>query len=169
MYARDIARIATPVGMIAVEGDALGVHAVRVEASGMPVAGMTQPVLQAIAQLEQWFAGERTTFHLPLAPAATPRGQALRDAMVAISYGETLSYGALARAAESSARAIGQACARNPFPIIVPCHRVLNADGRLGAYSAGEGPTTKQWLLDHERQHAPLAIRVGQQLDLLSP
>ena len=151
MYARDIARIATPVGNIAVYGDEHGVCAIRIEAKGTPVTGQTEPVVRAVEQLEQWFGGERTTFDLILAPAATPRGQALRDAMTAIGYGETLSYGALARAAASSARAIGQACARNPLPIVVPCHRVLNANGSLGAYSAGEGPYTKRWLLDFER------------------
>ncbi len=154
MYARDIARIATPVGIITVEGDTDTVHGVRITASGETIEGTTEPVIHAVAQLQEWFAGERTLFDLPLAPAATPRGQALRDAMVAIGYGETLSYGALADLAASSARAIGQACARNPFPIIVPCHRVLNTDGRLGAYSAGQGSITKRWLLDHEQRFA---------------
>lgn len=154
MYARDIARIATPVGIITVEGDATAVHAIRIDAEGTPIGGTAEPVRRTISQLQQWFAGERTLFDLPLAPAATLRGQALRDAMVAIGYSETLSYGALAALAASSARAIGQACARNPFPIIVPCHRVLNADGRLGAYSAGQGSVTKRWLLDHEQRFA---------------
>lgn len=169
MYARDIARIATPVGIIAVEGDASAIHAIRIEASGSAIIGSAEPVLRAIAQLEQWFAGDRVTFDLPLAATATPRGQALRDAMVAISYGETCSYGALAHSATSSARAIGQACARNPFPIVVPCHRVLNADGRLGAYSAGQGSTTKRWLLDHEQRYATnRAITAPLQRDLFS-
>lgn len=169
MYARDIARIATPVGMITVEGDATAVSAIRIDAGGAPVSGSADAVRGAIQQLEQWFAGERTTFDLPLAPAATHRGQALRDAMVAIGYAQTLSYGELARRAVSSARAIGQACARNPFPIVVPCHRVLNADGGLGAYSAGQGSSTKRWLLEHERRHAPAgALGVPQTLDLFS-
>ena len=153
MYARDIARIATPVGMIVVEGDAVAIHAIRIEADGTPVAGTSAPVLQGVAQLEEWFAGVRTTFDLPLSAAADAAAAALRDAMVAIGHGETISYGGLAaRVAASSARAIGQACARNPFPIIVPCHRVTNADGTLGAYSAGDGPHTKRWLLDFERR-----------------
>jgi methylated-DNA-[protein]-cysteine S-methyltransferase len=72
--------------------------------------------------------------------------------MIAIAYGETLSYGDLARLAGSAPRAIGQACARNPFPIIVPCHRVLSSGGARGHYSGGEGPITKRWLLDHEQR-----------------
>lgn len=144
-------------------------HAIRIEAFGTAVTGTTGPVLQAVEQLNQWFAGERTIFDVPLAPAATPRGQALRDAMIAIGYGATISHGELARAAASSARAIGQACARNPFPIIAPCHRILNADGRLGAYSAGLGPATKHWLLDHERRHRPTGVSpLTRQIDLFS-
>ena len=67
-----------------------------------------------------------------------------------------MSYGALAQETGSAARAIGQACARNPFPILVPCHRVLGAGGVLGAYSAGEGPHTKSRLLDLERHQGVL-------------
>jgi len=71
---------------------------------------------------------------------------------MAIPPGETISYGALARIAGSSPRAIGQACARNPFPIVVPCHRVVGSGGAIGHYSAGRGIITKSWLLDHERR-----------------
>lgn len=154
MYARDEAVIATPVGSVRVTGDGNRLTSVTI-APGLPEKnGISGSVGVAVLQLKQWFAGERDTFDLLLAPAATPRGQALREAIAGIGYGETLSYGALARQAGSGARAIGQACARNSFPIIIPCHRVLGAQGVLGAYSAGEGPITKQWLLDHERRHA---------------
>lgn len=151
MYARDMARIATPVGTIAIWGDATTLTAIEIGVIGAPVAGEHAAVRMAVDQLRAWFARSSSVFDLPLAPAGTPRGGALRDAMMAIGYSETLSYGALAAIAGSSARAIGQACARNPFPIVVPCHRVLDASGRLGAYSAGEGPKTKQWLLNFER------------------
>ena len=69
-----------------------------------------------------------------------------------IPIGETLSYGALARIAGSAPRAIGQACARNPFPIVIPCHRVVGSGGMIGHYSGGKGIATKIWLLDHERR-----------------
>ena len=59
-------------------------------------------------------------------------------------------YGAIARMIGSSPRAVGQACRRNPFPIVVPCHRVVGAGGAIGYYSAGEGVATKRWLLAHE-------------------
>uniref|UniRef100_UPI0035C99B87 methylated-DNA--[protein]-cysteine S-methyltransferase n=1 Tax=uncultured Sphingomonas sp. TaxID=158754 RepID=UPI0035C99B87 len=152
MYARDTARIATPVGMVAIFGDESVVTAIDLGVDGGEIAGSDQPVRAAADQMRAWFAGALTEFNLLLAPAVTPRGQVLRDAMVAIPYGETLSYGALARLAGSSPRAIGQACARNSFPIIVPCHRVVNAAGSLGAYSAGEGPVTKRWLLAFEQR-----------------
>lgn len=105
---------------------------------------------EALDQLRAYFDGRLTAFDLPLAPTASPRGGALREAIRAIPYGEALSYGALARIAQSGPRAIGQACARNPFPVIVPCHRVLAAGGRLGTYTGGDGPTTKRRLLDLE-------------------
>jgi methylated-DNA-[protein]-cysteine S-methyltransferase len=152
MYAQDEAVIATPIGAVRITGDDRAITRVAIDRDAAPAAGHAEAVRAAAEQLAQWFAGKRTRFDLPLAPAATARGQALRDAMVAIGFGETMSYGALARIAGSSPRAIGQACARNPFPIVVPCHRVLAAGGALGAYSAGDGPATKQWLLDHERR-----------------
>lgn len=152
MYARDTARIATPIGLVTLVGDDAALHAITIGGDGAPIAARGGAVRDAEQQLRAWFAGKLTLFDLALSPAATARGQALREAMIAIRYGETISYGALAKSVGSSARAIGQACARNPFPIVVPCHRVLDATGRLGAYSAGEGPATKRWLLAFEQR-----------------
>jgi methylated-DNA-[protein]-cysteine S-methyltransferase len=154
MYARDHALIATPIGMIGVEGDDQQLHAVRIVTGGTSRRGSAAAVRAASEQLEHWFAGERRAFDLPLQPCATARGAELRQGLVNVAFGETLSYGALARRLGSSARAIGQLCARNPFPILVPCHRILAGGGALGAYSAGEGPRTKSWLLEHERHHS---------------
>jgi methylated-DNA-[protein]-cysteine S-methyltransferase len=154
MYARDHALIATPIGTIRVEGDEAALISIRIGDGGVPAKGNAAAVRIAAEQLEQWFAGDREEFDLVLAAAASPRGATLRAGLIAVGYGETLSYGALARGLGSSPRAIGQLCARNPFPIVVPCHRVLGSGGALGAYSAGEGPKTKAWLLDHERRHS---------------
>lgn len=93
-----------------------------------------------------------------MTPIGTVRltGVADRLSMIAIDAdsperdGETVTYGALARTHESAARAIGGVCRTNPFPIVVPCHRVVSA-GKTDYYSAGTGPTTKAWLLAHER------------------
>ncbi|UZK65226.1 methylated-DNA--[protein]-cysteine S-methyltransferase [Sphingomonas sp. M1-B02] len=154
MYARDHALIATPIGTVAVEGDDAQVAAVRIGEAGPVTKGSAAAVRTAIEQLEQWFAGERRVFDVAMAAPATLRGAELRDGLVAVGYGETLSYGTLARTLRSSPRAIGQLCARNPFPILVPCHRILGSGGALGAYSAGDGPKTKSWLVEHERQHS---------------
>jgi methylated-DNA-[protein]-cysteine S-methyltransferase len=151
MYARDHGVIATPIGPVRVEGDDELLVSVRI-GEGTPSPGTAATVRAAIEQLKAWFAGERQDFDLPLQPLPTPRGEELRQAMIGIGYGETLSYGGLARLTGSSARAIGQICSNNPFPILVPCHRVLADGGKLGNYSGGDGPKTKSWLLEHERR-----------------
>jgi len=152
MYARDHALIATPLGTIRIEGSETQIDWVRIGVDEKPRLGSAAAVREAVEQLETWFAGALQDFNVTLAPAGTPRGEELRAGLVAIGYGDTLSYGALARQLGSSPRAMGQLCARNPFPIIVPCHRVLGAGGALGHYSGGDGPKTKSWLLEHERR-----------------
>ncbi len=152
MYARDHALIATPIGPIRIEGKEGHLERITIGGEGPASRGNAAAVRMAAEQLEQWFAGDRCDFDVALAPASTPRGSCLRDGLIAVPFGKTVSYSELSRALSSSARAIGQLCARNPFPILVPCHRVLNQGGGLGAYSAGQGPTTKSWLLDHERR-----------------
>ena len=154
MYARDHAVIATPIGSIRIEGDETQLVAVRIGGSESPARGSAAAVRAGAEQLEQWFAGTLRAFDVPLAPAGSPRGAEMRQGLIDIGYGDTLSYGALARILGSSPRAVGQLCARNPFPIVVPCHRVLAGGGRLGHYSGGDGPKTKSWLLDHERRFA---------------
>lgn len=153
MYARDHALIATPIGSIRIDGDEHAVLRIQLDAEGAAQAGTTSAVRAAADQLEAYFAGELKDFAVALPRVKSTRGQALRDGLIAVGYGEAMSYGELAQRLDSGPRAIGQLCARNPFPIIVPCHRILAAGGALGSYSAGEGPATKQWLLDHERRH----------------
>lgn len=148
-YARAAATIATPIGSIRIEAEGDALTGIRIGRSG----GDADMLLlrEAAAQLAAYFAGDLTMFDLPLAPAASDRGPELREAICSILYGETASYGDLAARTGASARAVGQACASNPFLIIVPCHRVLPTGGALGYYSAGDGPATKVWLLKHER------------------
>jgi len=102
---------------------------------------------KAKRQLEEYFAGQRRTFDLPLAPFGTPYMRRIWAAMRRIRFGKTMSYGELAVLAESTPRIIGQACAKNPIPILIPCHRVLAAGGKLGGYSGGKGLETKCTLL----------------------
>lgn len=153
MYARDHALIATPIGPMRVDGDENSVLRVTMGAQGQRCAGRSAPVRAAAEQLLAYFAGYLKDFDLPLPPLASPRGRELRDGLIALGYGETASYGELARRLQSGPRAIGQLCARNPLPVIIPCHRVTAAGGALGSYSAGNGPATKIWLLDHEQRY----------------
>ncbi|WP_116999198.1 methylated-DNA--[protein]-cysteine S-methyltransferase [Desertimonas flava] len=116
------------------------------------------PVLrQAADELDEYFAGERTDFGVPLAPRGTAFQLAAWKALREIPYGETVSYGDQARRLGDArkSRAVGAANGRNPIPIIVPCHRVIGANGSLTGF--GGGIETKIWLLDHER-----GIRGGQ-------
>lgn len=109
----------------------------------------------AIAQLDAWFAGDLHAFDLALAAEGTAFRKAVWNELVRIPYGETISYGELARRVgdPSASRAVGAANGANPLPIVVPCHRVIGANGKLTGF--GGGLPTKQWLLEHERRHAP--------------
>lgn len=105
----------------------------------------------ATGQLAEYFAGERISFDLPLAPVGTPFQLAVWAELVRIPYGKTLSYGEVALALGKSlvaSRAVGLANGRNPISIIVPCHRVIGADGSMTGY--GWGVDRKEWLLRHE-------------------
>ena len=101
-------------------------------------------------QLREYFDGRRTAFDLPLAPTGTPFQMRVWRALRAIPYGETISYGELARriGTPSASRAVGLANGRNPIAVIVPCHRVIGADGSLTGY--GGGLERKRILLELE-------------------
>ena len=103
-------------------------------------------------QLREYFQGKRTDFDLKLHPKGTPFQKAVWQALTKIPYGRTRSYGDIARAVgrPTAVRAVGLANGRNPLPIVVPCHRVIGADGRLVGY--GGGLPVKQALLDRERE-----------------
>jgi methylated-DNA-[protein]-cysteine S-methyltransferase len=101
-----------------------------------------------VAQLRAYFAGTLTTFDMPLAPSGTPFQLAVWSALTEIPYGTTASYGEIARMLGKSAaasRAVGAANGQNPISVIVPCHRVIGADGGLTGY--GGGLERKEWLL----------------------
>ena len=106
------------------------------------------PLLDAVAQLAHYFAGTRRDFDLPLALGHGFQARFLQ-ALIDIPYGETRTYGQLARLLGVPAQAIGQACGANNLPILIPCHRVLAASG-LGGYSGPGGVETKVALLRHE-------------------
>lgn len=105
---------------------------------------------EAIRQLAEYFRGDRTTFDLPLATGGTPFQQQVWNALMRIPYGATASYGDVARwiRRPDAVRAVGAANGANPIAIVVPCHRVIGADGRLVGY--GGGLERKRWLMAHE-------------------
>ena len=110
------------------------------------------------AQLSAYFAGELKEFDLPLAPRGSAFQLGVWEQLRRIPYGATISYGELAERIgdPSAARAVGAANGQNPLPIVVPCHRVIGADGSLTGF--GGGIATKRFLLDHEQKYAPFAL-----------
>jgi methylated-DNA-[protein]-cysteine S-methyltransferase len=109
----------------------------------------------ARTQLTAWFRGERRSFDLPMAPQGTPFQRQVWALLARIPWGSTTTYGALALALgkPGSARAVGAANGANPLPIVLPCHRVIGADGSLTGF--GGGLDTKRWLLAHEGHRFP--------------
>lgn len=114
------------------------------------VAEVTPPLLAAAKQLAEFFAGQRDAFDLPLEPAGSAFQKAVWRAMLAIPLGQTLTYGEIAGQVGGVARAVGGACGANPIPVIIPCHRVVAAAGRLGGFSGAGGVATKRQLLTFE-------------------
>ncbi len=122
-------------------------------------AGADDPVLAgAAAQLEEYFAGRRTEFDLPLAPEGTDFQRRVWAELMRIPYGETVTYGELARRLgnPTGSRAVGLANGRNPIGIVVPCHRVVGSGGDLTGY--GGGLPRKRLLLDLEARVAGLRL-----------
>jgi methylated-DNA-[protein]-cysteine S-methyltransferase len=112
----------------------------------------------ARAQLAAYFAGELTAFDLPLAPRGSAFQQQVWRLLRDIPYGATTTYGELARRLGDprATRAVGAANGRNPLSVVVPCHRVVGADGSLTGF--GGGVERKRWLLAHEQRHAALTL-----------
>lgn len=167
------ALVPSPLGPLLLTGDdgvltSLSLHGQRdlavVEQVGRRDDG---PFAAAAAQLDAYFAGRLQQFDLRLAPAGTPFQQAVWSALRDIPYGNTTSYGKLARRVgrPGAARAVGLANGSNPIAIIIPCHRVIGADGRLTGYGGGLG--RKQHLLALERRHGARAPGRSGQLPLL--
>lgn len=159
---RHAATLSTPIGELLLVSDGEALTAVQFDDArrGAPTPdGAADPVIaEAADQLRAYFAGTRTTFDLPLRAAGTPFEQGVWSALQAIPYGETTSYGELASqlGEPGAARAVGRANGRNPIPIIVPCHRVIGADGSLTGF--GGGLECKRALLDLERGAQSLSL-----------
>jgi len=135
----------SPVGELLLAGDGLRLTLVhfqagrRVRAIPSDWSADAKPFAAAIAQLREYFAGHRRVFDLPLAPRGTAFQRQVWNALTRIPYGETASYGEIAQriGRASASRAVGLANGANPLPIIVPCHRVIGADGSLTGFGGG--------------------------------
>lgn len=135
----------SPLGPLTVFEDRGAVVAVEWGRAGKPDPSLL--LEQAHRQLDVYFDGRLKAFDLPLNPAGSAFQRAVWGQMKRIPYGRTRTYGDIADALLSAPRAVGGACGRNPIPIIIPCHRVVGADGRMGGYSGGAGIETKIRLL----------------------
>jgi methylated-DNA-[protein]-cysteine S-methyltransferase len=148
----------SPIGKLFLSSDGEAVTGLYMDVPNSPLAGsagssrqaVPSPLAAAAVQLAEYFAGERRAFALPLSLAGTPFQREVWRALTEIPYGETVSYGELARRIGNprGQRAVGLANNRNPVSIIVPCHRVIGADGSMTGY--GGGLERKRWLLAHE-------------------
>ena len=148
--------LGSPIGWVKVRADESAVLSVDfVEApedTGTPPKDRPAVLAQALSELDEYFRGERTSFSLPLRLGGTPFQSRVWDRLLRVPYGRTTTYRALAEAVgnDRATRAVGGANHRNPVSIIVPCHRVVGADGSLTGY--GGGLWRKEWLLRHERR-----------------
>lgn len=146
--------------IVAAPGFALGVRCSAdeiLEIEFLPpceaVAPQTPLAKETVRQLRAWLKDARFEFSLPLAAAGTPFQRKVWAQISAIPCGQTRSYGDLAEAIGSAPRAVGGACGANPYPLVVPCHRVVARDGGLGGFNRERGGLLldiKRWLLAHE-------------------
>jgi methylated-DNA-[protein]-cysteine S-methyltransferase len=149
----------SPLGLILLVSDGKNLTGLNFQTEKRPIQIQPDwqeddgPFAETIAQLQAYFAGERQDFDLPLAFRGTAFQQAVWQELQNIPYGQTTSYGELARriGKPKAVRAVGAANGANPIPLVVPCHRVIGSNGRLTGY--GAGLPIKEALLAHEQSH----------------
>lgn len=138
----------TPVGTLSLfEEDE---KIVVVEWGQAPEGTQTALLKEAKSQLSAYFSAKLTKFDLPLDPMGSDHQKKVWDEMQKIPFGQTYTYGDIAKTIKSCAQAVGGACGKNPIPIIIPCHRVVGSSGKMTGYSGGDGIETKQQLLRME-------------------
>ncbi len=151
----------TPIGPLLIAGDRDAVRRIEFPENGRPARpepdwteSALGPIGEAVRQLREYFSGQRTTFHLPLAPEGTEFQRNVWRRLQDIPYGKTISYGELAKRVGNpkASRAVGAANGVNPLPIVIPCHRVIGSNGKLTGF--GGGLPTKEALLSLEQRVA---------------
>ncbi len=147
----------SPIGPLGLIASDAGLRSVLFGDSKIDAEGRSPVLSEAVRQLEAYFHGELQTFDLPLELHGTEFQRRCWLALGSIPYGQTVSYGEQARRlglGSDAARAVGAANGRNPLPIVLPCHRVIGADGSLTGF--GGGLHVKRFLLEHEGALLPL-------------
>jgi methylated-DNA-[protein]-cysteine S-methyltransferase len=159
-----VTMIATPLGAMRMTTDGLAILALEYDAPEPSPSIMLPPEARRLADdlqrnLDGYFAGERKAFPFTLTPAGTPFQRSVWDALRGIPYGETVSYGEIARRVgrPAAVRAVGAANGRNPVAILIPCHRVIGADGGLTGYGGGLDRKRKLLALEAPAPFARLA------------
>ncbi|GAC1352591.1 MAG: methylated-DNA--[protein]-cysteine S-methyltransferase [Polyangiales bacterium] len=154
--------MASPLGPLVLRASSLGLTGVAMQTLSPLGDEPNVSTLEAVAvislaeeQLTEYFDGRRTDFTVPLHLEGSAFQRAVWHALLTVPFGQTASYGAIARklGRPTAARAVGAANRRNAVAVFVPCHRIVGSDGSLTGYAGGM--TRKHWLLDHERAHLP--------------
>ncbi len=143
----------SPVGWLSIEDDGTALTKINFEKQACKDCVKRSDLADmAIKQLEEYFSGKRCSFSLPMAPVGTQFMQDVWQALVTIPYGEVRSYRDIAKTIGNpkACRAVGMANNRNPLPIIIPCHRVIGANGKLIGYAGGLGCKEKLLALEKE-------------------
>ena len=158
-HIRDMAHtvVDSPIGPLGLIASDQGLSGVLFHSHGLGAEGRSPVLAEAAAQLDAYFDGDLVTFDLPLELRGTEFQRRCWLALASIPYGQTVSYGEQARRlglGRDAARAVGAANGQNPLPIVLPCHRVIGADGSLTGF--GGGLETKRFLLEHEGAILPL-------------
>ncbi len=159
----------SPAGKLLLAADEAGLRHIIFESGREPAEPgphwreNAAPLGETIRQLRAWFGGEIREFDLALAPEGPAFHQKVWRELCNIPYGETISYGELARriGSPNAFRAVGRANGANPIPIVIPCHRVIGSNGKLTGY--GGGLPRKELLLALERRQIPLLLAAGAQ------
>ena len=138
----------SPVGLLALVASGRAITSLEWRRAGSNQK--TKTLLLVKKELTQYFSGELTEFTVPLDPSGTAFQRRVWKTIVEIPFGERRTYRDIANNLNSSPRAVGGACGRNPIPIIVPCHRVVGSSGSLTGYTGADGINTKSFLLEHE-------------------
>lgn len=142
----------TPIGPVSVYANSGKIVQLHLGLPAAPQGGNSELVIAALAQVRQYFNGERKNFDLPLEAHGTEFQRSVWNQVAKIPFGATMTYAEIANAIGKpmASRAVGGAVGSNPIALVIGCHRVMGSSGKITGYSGGNGIPTKRWLLKHE-------------------